>query len=884
MSSDDQSDRQCPLCMEALELDDLNFFPCKCEYQICWFCWHRIRTDENGLCPACRQPYTEEPEFQAPSSEDVMKNKEKRLKTQQGKNKKMSAEAKKHLAAYRVLQKNLLYVVGLPTRCAEMDMRKSDFFQRFGKVVKSATSVSGTGTLNACSAYITYNKDEEALRAIQAVNNSVMEGRQLKASLGTTKYCSSFLRNSNCQKPDCMYLHEIADLEVSFTKEDMHAGKHAEYERKLLEEFSKSSAQQGTTVSVGSSFERKDITAFSNAHFPTIAEIKKQQQQTSTSSPTPPKALSLEREEMSTEENAEQEQNGVQSEQDQEVAEILKEPLPSSNGTPSSQNSISPSELENETNGFSIVRPETPTAFDDKEEQELPEDESTNVTEEMRDEPLQSEEDIGIQLAKTISDILQPPQFIESAPTADEVRQACRSPPGFSRRTTPSVHSEISSKEENVKFPVNLPPPPGLLPPTLGLQPSNAGSSILGMLQKRTEPVPPPQTAPSSNWHSMFGFASNLGQDQRKQRVANDDDLGFDPFHESTKGLAALVALETGKEMKQNDSAALERHHQRPLQQSQPQAQPQSQQKPVGVPPGFGASSNANSKWGFGDQDSLYHSAPRHSQQLRPQFPENLGLLADIFNSVGTNQHGKNSQTIGDRLRQHNHGSLFENAGSRYRSHQPGYPENRPEVGPSNRHHMMYGENFNENRARGDHMNFYNEDRHRNMTNFHDFNQPRQHQRGVAPPPGFDSSRHQQPCWPGNHAPSNLSRFNDLLGHGDRSSSGFDRPDFTKTAESQAGLRALLPNVNVRFLETSDDAPSLGHYHNIFDRPERPHQASSMHPFSHSNTQTQQSNHNAYGRASPKLGTNANQYFNTGQNASNQWLPPPPGFQPISRH
>lgn len=23
--------------------------------QICRFCWHRIRTDENGLCPACRK-------------------------------------------------------------------------------------------------------------------------------------------------------------------------------------------------------------------------------------------------------------------------------------------------------------------------------------------------------------------------------------------------------------------------------------------------------------------------------------------------------------------------------------------------------------------------------------------------------------------------------------------------------------------------------------------------------------------------------------------------------------------------------------------------------------------------------------------------------------
>lgn len=29
-----------------------------------------------------------------------------------------------------------------------------------------------------------------------------------------------------------MYLHEIADSEISFTKEDMHQGKHTEYEKR----------------------------------------------------------------------------------------------------------------------------------------------------------------------------------------------------------------------------------------------------------------------------------------------------------------------------------------------------------------------------------------------------------------------------------------------------------------------------------------------------------------------------------------------------------------------------------------------------------------------------------------------------------------------------
>lgn len=34
-----------------------------------------------------------------------------------------------------------------------------------------------------------------------------------------------------------MYLHEVAEEEISFTKEDMHQGKHTEYERRLHEQM-----------------------------------------------------------------------------------------------------------------------------------------------------------------------------------------------------------------------------------------------------------------------------------------------------------------------------------------------------------------------------------------------------------------------------------------------------------------------------------------------------------------------------------------------------------------------------------------------------------------------------------------------------------------------
>lgn len=74
MSNSNDDTVECPLCMEPLEVDDLNFYPCTCGYQICRFCWHRIRTDENELCPACRKAYPENPADFTPLSQEQVRH------------------------------------------------------------------------------------------------------------------------------------------------------------------------------------------------------------------------------------------------------------------------------------------------------------------------------------------------------------------------------------------------------------------------------------------------------------------------------------------------------------------------------------------------------------------------------------------------------------------------------------------------------------------------------------------------------------------------------------------------------------------------------------------------------------------------------------------
>lgn len=79
---------------------------------------------------------------------------------------------------------------------------------------------------SSVSCYVTYSKSDEAYRCIEMVDGCILNDRVLRASFGTTKYCSYFLRNRTCTNPDCMYLHELGDDKDSFTKEDMQAGKH----------------------------------------------------------------------------------------------------------------------------------------------------------------------------------------------------------------------------------------------------------------------------------------------------------------------------------------------------------------------------------------------------------------------------------------------------------------------------------------------------------------------------------------------------------------------------------------------------------------------------------------------------------------------------------
>ena len=252
------------------------------------WCWHHIRENLNGLCPACRTPYHADPHaFSAVDRQDIIKkNRELRAKEKELKKREIvsgppplplarpplmtapipsvmgnggmqhqqqmqqerqlalqqqqqqpaiggasprptpaSQIDRRHLHNYRVVQRNLVYVIGLPPSCSsEEKLRGPDYFGQYGKISKIVVHRSHNGPSASCSAYVTFTYKEDAKASIHVLEGFWLEGHVLRASFGTSKYCNNFIRGLPCNNPDCVYLHELGNDEDRFTKAEIQAG------------------------------------------------------------------------------------------------------------------------------------------------------------------------------------------------------------------------------------------------------------------------------------------------------------------------------------------------------------------------------------------------------------------------------------------------------------------------------------------------------------------------------------------------------------------------------------------------------------------------------------------------------------------------------------
>jgi len=133
---------------------------------------------------------------------------------------KLKGKGRKDLAEVRVVQRNVVHVIGLTVNIAKADiLRCPEFFGQYGKLLRVTVSKVPTQSklpgsnqsVPVYSAYLSFEKPEDAYVAIQAVDGFAVDGHTLRANFGTTKYCRKFLDGEKCDRKDCNFLHKYVD-------------------------------------------------------------------------------------------------------------------------------------------------------------------------------------------------------------------------------------------------------------------------------------------------------------------------------------------------------------------------------------------------------------------------------------------------------------------------------------------------------------------------------------------------------------------------------------------------------------------------------------------------------------------------------------------------
>ena len=107
-------------------------------------------------------------------------------KKKENEQKQSETTSRKNLAGIRVVQKNLVYVVGLSQKSSEEDflrtLRGPQYFGQYGKITKIVVSKAkeNHNGSNSIGVYVTFESKDDAARCIAAVDGSPNVERPLR--------------------------------------------------------------------------------------------------------------------------------------------------------------------------------------------------------------------------------------------------------------------------------------------------------------------------------------------------------------------------------------------------------------------------------------------------------------------------------------------------------------------------------------------------------------------------------------------------------------------------------------------------------------------------------------------------------------------------------
>ncbi len=112
--------------------------------------------------------------------------KKAQARKQESEQRQVETTNRKNLAGIRVVQKNLVYVVGLSQKSTEEEflrtLRGPQYFGQYGKITKIVVSKAkeGQNNNNSIGVYVTFESKDDAARCIAAVDGSQNLDRPLR--------------------------------------------------------------------------------------------------------------------------------------------------------------------------------------------------------------------------------------------------------------------------------------------------------------------------------------------------------------------------------------------------------------------------------------------------------------------------------------------------------------------------------------------------------------------------------------------------------------------------------------------------------------------------------------------------------------------------------
>ena len=146
-----------------------------------------------------------------------------------------------NLQNVRIIQKNLVYLIGLSKSLISLDnkLKNYEYLGQYGQIekfvinkLKTYNSTNPNGPSYSC--HITFSNSSESSLCILALDNMIIDNHIIKASYGTTKYCLNYLKNNICHNKYCLYLHERANKNDLISREEMNNNKSLFEEQHIL--------------------------------------------------------------------------------------------------------------------------------------------------------------------------------------------------------------------------------------------------------------------------------------------------------------------------------------------------------------------------------------------------------------------------------------------------------------------------------------------------------------------------------------------------------------------------------------------------------------------------------------------------------------------------